>query len=310
MLPILKQLTFAGITATGYYARRRKATRSCLRIVTWHGVDEQTHPVLNADRLQVHPQVFTGQLAALARAFRIVPLHEAVRGFLADGVWPERSLAVTFDDGYLNNVTIAAPILLRMGIPATFFVTSGFVEQRLVPWWYGLRARLAGRSDGAAAALLLEARLRSLRTASREQEIARLAAAGVIDAEPEDAGRLYPFMSVDDGRRLLAQGFDVQAHGATHASFSGESAEVVREEILASAAFIRRLDHEPLLLAYPYGDEPTDGVSARHAMQSCGMMAAVTTREGWNDATADRWSLNRWDLSGGYGTRAALARVS
>ena len=46
----------------------------------------------------------------------------------ARGRAPARALAITFDDGYADNATVAAPILLRLGLPATFFVATGFLD--------------------------------------------------------------------------------------------------------------------------------------------------------------------------------------
>ena len=59
--------------------------------------------------------------------FNVLPLGEAVVR-LGEGRLPERPLAITFDDGYADNAAVAAPILLRLGIPATFFVATGFLD--------------------------------------------------------------------------------------------------------------------------------------------------------------------------------------
>jgi peptidoglycan/xylan/chitin deacetylase (PgdA/CDA1 family) len=44
-------------------------------------------------------------------------------------------LAVCFDDGYRDNFELAAPVLERMGIPAAFFVVTGFVDTDQTAWW-------------------------------------------------------------------------------------------------------------------------------------------------------------------------------
>jgi peptidoglycan/xylan/chitin deacetylase (PgdA/CDA1 family) len=44
-------------------------------------------------------------------------------------------LSITFDDGYRDNFEVAAPILKEFGLPATFFVTTGFVQSETVPFW-------------------------------------------------------------------------------------------------------------------------------------------------------------------------------
>ena len=59
--------------------------------------------------------------------FNVLPLGEAVTR-LGEGRLPERPLAITFDDGYADNAAVAAPILLGLGIPATFFVATGFLD--------------------------------------------------------------------------------------------------------------------------------------------------------------------------------------
>lgn len=68
------------------------------------------------------------------RRFTVVALGEMVsrleRGQSLSGM-----LAVTFDDGYRDNYESAAPILRSLGLPATFFVVSDFIESDIVPWW-------------------------------------------------------------------------------------------------------------------------------------------------------------------------------
>ena len=59
--------------------------------------------------------------------FNVLPLTEAVARLYA-GMIPSRALAITFDDGYADNEALAAPILKRLGMTATFFVSTGFLE--------------------------------------------------------------------------------------------------------------------------------------------------------------------------------------
>lgn len=42
---------------------------------------------------------------------------------------------ITFDDGYRDNFDVAFPILKKEGVPATFFITTGFIDAPRVPWW-------------------------------------------------------------------------------------------------------------------------------------------------------------------------------
>jgi peptidoglycan/xylan/chitin deacetylase (PgdA/CDA1 family) len=66
--------------------------------------------------------------------FDVVPLSEQIRAIRA-GKATGGTLSITFDDGYLDNHQVAAPILRELGLPATFFVTTGFIGSNEVPFW-------------------------------------------------------------------------------------------------------------------------------------------------------------------------------
>ena len=61
------------------------------------------------------------------RHFNVIPLDEAIDA-LQSRTLPARSLAITFDDGYADNQQIAAPILRKLGLPATFFIATGYLD--------------------------------------------------------------------------------------------------------------------------------------------------------------------------------------
>jgi peptidoglycan/xylan/chitin deacetylase (PgdA/CDA1 family) len=89
-------------------------------------------PRVNATRDPIfpgdpHAASFEAMLRLVASCFTVIPLHEAVQG-LERGTLPRGALAITFDDGYADNATVALPILARLGLPATFFVAAGFID--------------------------------------------------------------------------------------------------------------------------------------------------------------------------------------
>jgi peptidoglycan/xylan/chitin deacetylase (PgdA/CDA1 family) len=84
--------------------------------------------------LAVTPQRFDEHLGALreyASPMQLGELNQALRS----GRLPGRSVVVTFDDGYLDNLRNAKPLLERHGVPATVFVASGFIGRRREFWW-------------------------------------------------------------------------------------------------------------------------------------------------------------------------------
>jgi peptidoglycan/xylan/chitin deacetylase (PgdA/CDA1 family) len=70
---------------------------------------------------------FEMQMRLLRERFTPLPLFEAIERLQADAL-PRRAVCVTFDDGYADNVEVALPILLRYGVPATFFISTGFLD--------------------------------------------------------------------------------------------------------------------------------------------------------------------------------------
>jgi peptidoglycan/xylan/chitin deacetylase (PgdA/CDA1 family) len=84
--------------------------------------------------LAVHPERFDRHMEILSRQTTAVPLHALVP-MSSENPASGRAVAVTFDDGYADNLETAKPILERHGIPATVFVVAGMVGSREEFWW-------------------------------------------------------------------------------------------------------------------------------------------------------------------------------
>lgn len=113
------------------YARLRSTFSPGLRILMYHRVAR----LAAYDQLTVSPERFDQQMRELA-AHKVVSLEAGLQALRA-GPLREPLFAVTFDDGYLDNLTEALPILERHRIPATIFVTTQFCDQALSHPRYG-----------------------------------------------------------------------------------------------------------------------------------------------------------------------------
>jgi peptidoglycan/xylan/chitin deacetylase (PgdA/CDA1 family) len=100
----------------------------------------------------VTPEHFAEQMAALSKFAHPIQLSELVR-CLKEGSLPPKSVAVTFDDGYADNLYEAKPVLEKYAIPATVFVCTGYAGREF--WWDELD-RLVMSSQSALGALRLE----------------------------------------------------------------------------------------------------------------------------------------------------------
>lgn len=85
-------------------------------------------------RLAVRPQHFEEQLLVLRSNWHVVPLPELVDN-LNQGRLRRNSIALTFDDGYLDNYAVARPLLDKYNVPATFFICSGNIGSHAEFWW-------------------------------------------------------------------------------------------------------------------------------------------------------------------------------
>src|SRR5262245_43164463 len=92
-------------------------------ILTFHRVNDDNDPFLPA----LPTAVFAERMAHIARYYRVHTVED-LAARLPEGRVPRNALAITFDDGFRDNLTHAAPILKRLGLPATVFLVTGHID--------------------------------------------------------------------------------------------------------------------------------------------------------------------------------------
>ena len=91
-------------------------------VLVYHSISTPPEPMLG--EIDISPQRFAQQLRWLSRSGRVVPLVETLGARKSKGL-----VAITFDDGYRDNLTVALPLLEKFQLPMTLFVTAGFVDR-------------------------------------------------------------------------------------------------------------------------------------------------------------------------------------
>lgn len=122
---IAKRAAYAAYTRFQAPAKTRRlaaAGRQRVSILCYHRVDDRLR-----DNVTLGREQFDRQIALIKRHYQVVRADAIVRGEI-DRTCDRPIVAVTFDDGYLDNYTNARPILNRHGVPATFFVSTGIVD--------------------------------------------------------------------------------------------------------------------------------------------------------------------------------------
>jgi peptidoglycan/xylan/chitin deacetylase (PgdA/CDA1 family) len=224
--------------------------------------------------MAVTPEHFAEQLDVIRRhrPLALADLAAQIRG----GDVRPGGIAVTFDDGYRDNLAAAAPALERAGVPATVFVTTGLTGTRDAVWWEELDdlvlsgpppspvVTLQGRVDARAfrfdgpggqggGGIEIWAWIRSWPLAEIEAVLEQLRAwRGRGPLERDDALRV---MDADELRALRGLGLiDVGAHTRTHPVLAARSPEVQRAEIAGSRADLEAWLDGPIRgFAYPFG---------------------------------------------------------
>jgi peptidoglycan/xylan/chitin deacetylase (PgdA/CDA1 family) len=275
-------------------------------------------------RLGVAEDVLRAQLEALARRGLVpVTVSEGLEALAAGRPGPV--VALTFDDGYADNVRRALPLLRATGARATFFLTAGLIEQRRAPWWDELahlleRARVPRLAHGgrhhdlgepAGRAAALHALLPAFRAAPAARRALLDGLAGRLDPEGTAPCELATW---SECAALAAGGMEIGAHTLTHPHLSLLAPADQEREIEGSFDLIaRRLGARPRGLAYPGGDlDDTSVAVARRAGAW-----AVTTRAGDNAPGAEPFRLRRRGLGEGaclgpggrFSVRLTLAEV-
>jgi peptidoglycan/xylan/chitin deacetylase (PgdA/CDA1 family) len=122
-------LSVLGIYQIGRFVHRRQAL-----ILTYHGIVRNGRN-LYTNRNCVEMAMFDRQMAYMARHYKVVPLSELV-GRLNEGKQlPRYTAAITFDDGFRNNLTVALPILQKYHLPATIFLATSFISSDELGLW-------------------------------------------------------------------------------------------------------------------------------------------------------------------------------
>ena len=258
--------------------------------------------------------------------FNVLPLDEAARRLEA-GTLPPRALAITFDDGYADNHDVALPILLRHGLPATFFIATGFLDggrmwnDTLVGAIRGTRHErldlhdLLGpgheRHSLATTAARRSAIDSIIRAAMHLGSARREAVAAATAARCEASLPADLMLRSSQVRALHAAGMQIGAHTVSHPILAGLDAATAREQMAASRRELEALLGERVgLFAYPSGKPGRDYSPESVALaRQVGFDAAVSTAWGAAHRSTDPMQIPRftpWDRSAWrFGARMA-----
>lgn len=280
-------------------------------ILMFHSIAEDDVAEFVDPSNRMSPRLFERQMAFLNSSRRVLPLSQVVEQ-IASGTSPYAgSVCITFDDGYLDNLTVAAPILERYGLPATLFLATGYIDRGEAQWVDTLYWMFNRRTANKLRIPTLLSREMDL-TSEEERSIAhKLLLHFLLEASHEERSQMlmvikHQLLPVGQMPRLTMNWNDVRelqrrypfiefgGHTCEHVDLRKHQGELARSEIDGCARALRReLGVEPTLFSFPYGRwcEGTRSIVATSGWQAS-VVAGDRVR---NDNTSDLYAMPRGD---------------
>jgi peptidoglycan/xylan/chitin deacetylase (PgdA/CDA1 family) len=196
---------------------------------------------------------FEANLCFLKRSMNVVSLDDFFAGRLSTD---RINVVITFDDGYKSWITYAVPVLKRLNLPATFFISSGFV---------GL---------------------------PKSEEAAFMQSKLLL---PSELGRKAGGLSLQDVRRLVDEGFTVGGHTVNHYNLAElQDEDQLRYEISEDRVRLKRMTGAKIeYFSYPFGAYQHPRINLTDVLRDSGYRGAVTTASGFNSGDTSPYLLNR-----------------
>ncbi len=299
---------------SGALGLSRAMTARGLRILCYHGISLLDEHEFRG-QLFMRPELFRRRMTLLAaRGFRVISLAAAAEA-LQQGTLPDRSVVLTFDDGWYGTYRHALPVLRELGMPATIYVTTYYAARGTAVFEVAVsyllwRTRLAqidlstlggaltgrydlrNQSDRNRVAHAISTHGDANLSAKERQDLLRhLAVLLHIDPDLLESGRLCRLMTREELADAASAGFDIQLHTHRHLLSTDDRAGVIRE-ITDNRIALDGIGRRPLThLAYPGG--------VWHPrilpwLGELGVETATTTEPGLNYPHTGRLNLGRF----------------
>jgi peptidoglycan/xylan/chitin deacetylase (PgdA/CDA1 family) len=299
---------------TGLFRAARRATRSRLRILGYHGFASD-------DECEFRPKLFISRRTFRRRldtirsgGFRIINLDEALAQLRNGSIEPD-CVVITIDDGFASTLSIAAPALKEYEAKATVYLTTYYMCKQVpvfdlamayivwkastksvtidhphtgLPWHLDLST--AAARERTTSDLVQFGRAMGSEP-SRLELLRCVAAAGGVKGDVLELASAFRLMSFDEARRLLNYGIDVGLHTHRH-RFPTNDLGVCRSEVEENRELLNaQIGFPPRHFCYPSG---IYGPDHGPLLRSLGVLSAATCDTGLVRAGDSPFAMKRF----------------
>lgn len=300
-----------GLIKAGFYSGIFKVwlwawgSRS-FHILMYHHVTDRDEVFLP----QVTARVFGEQMEYLKREYRVRGLDELVEMIKRGEEIPARSVAITFDDGYEDIYRNAFPVLKKYDLPATVFVSTGFIDDDRLPWTdelgfifketiaTGLEIMIGGRSecfsfrdeaDRLGVFREVKNRLKLLYDPERAELCEQIKKQLVVSQS--NPVRILTGSQI---KEMAEEGISFGTHTVHHPILTRIPPRRAQEEITESKSCLEDIiGQEVKGFCYPNGGKDDFNDVIKSMVQHAGYWFGCTTVEGANGPDADPYALKR-----------------
>ncbi|MGH8581626.1 MAG: polysaccharide deacetylase family protein [Gammaproteobacteria bacterium] len=322
---MLKKAVAMGLYYSGawnaYFGLKRYWQGAGAAVLNFHRLlDDAEGLPFKGPTVQTPVRLFEDVMAMLAGYYAVVPLHEIVEHLVAREPFARDSIAVTFDDGYEDNLRLGLPILARYRIPATIFLATAFIDHAEVLWTerleQALRTTCKDFVDVERLGLSYREPRLPLSTPEQRRQGNRVLgdllkghdAEGISRAlkqlesqlEVDPRGYAQRMLTWPQVRELDAAGIEIGAHGVSHTimtrlDFSSACAEMR----LSKAAIESKLQRPVRHFAFPNGRAEDFSEPLRLAARDLGYQSVSSCVWGLNwPGRESPYDIRRIGLSG------------
>lgn len=327
----LRTAAFAGARCFGINACLRQLLRRRLMVLCYHSIipdDFPDDPYRTRGATRVSE--FRRQLATVGRFFRPVSAAEVLNHVTHGERLLNYSVLVTFDDGFRNNLTWAAPEMERLGIPALIHVTTGHIGQKTLLWPQEVDNHILSWHDGTlpmpqgqediempdhwSARWQIAEKVRGIcKRLSHEERLAYLDRLrdGIVSPPNDGYQDLHAFLSWEEVRQLDRRGFAIGCHTVTHPILTTLSASDLERELTESKAHIESELGRPCpWIAYPNGGSADFSPEVLAATEEAGYKLGFTLLNQPNPETLEPLAVNRINIPGNLSEDAFQAHIN
>ena len=284
----------------------KKMRSNELAILMYHRISNGNETFnLSSNLISASKENFEKQLQYLAKHCNVMTFDDLYNAINKDGKLPKNSTIITFDDGYKDNFTVAYPILKKFDIPATIFLTTGFIDGIEFFWWdkvaYLIKNTKVEEVDiGSLGKISLRDKEESIRKIQeRLKQVEESKKIYVIEKLKEKLMVKVPeakglFLSWQEVKEMSENNIYFGAHTVTHPILTKVSVEKAQSEVLGSRRKIEEVLNKKIkVFAYTNGTSDDMSEDIDDFLKKNGFIFSLSSIYGANKINSQSFRLKR-----------------